>query len=1815
MKKLLLLAVLSTGLSSWSPAQTVDLQRAKEIATSLQSAPGQGSPNLQKAKSLEQLQLAYKATDEELTYYYVFNYPSGGFAIIGGDKAAREVLGYCDSGSFDINKIPDGLKDMLSSYKQQIKLAKQHGLYESNLDNDLQDFAKSPSRTTVAPLIQTRWNQRNPYNSRVPKPSPGVEFPSGCVATALAQIMKYYNYPNHGYGNHAYQRYYNVSGNYTAITFEADFEHTYYDWNDMLLNYSGNYNTEQAYAVGTLMYHVGVSVDMQYEPSGSGAYSSDAGQALIDHFGYNPEAVFIERRHYDDFNWERLIYQELSESRPVYYSGQTYNVGHAFICDGYDANNGLYHFNWGWGGSCDGYYPITGSNALNPGNSDGGYIYWQAAWLDLKPSNSSPNTIYVSDILLTPNTLKINEGETSSVDAEILPSNATYKQITWKSSNTSVAVVSADGSVTAKSSGTATITASSTDGSNITATCHVTVESDDPTSYDFSKDGIYYRILSSTGKTCEVTYRDKNYNSYSGKIQIPETVKNGSTTYTVKGISSNAFRNCSSLTSVNIPNSVNTIGDHAFNFCRSLTSVSLPSSVNRIEESAFASCQSLTAISLPKGIDEIAEETFYDCRSLLSIELPSSIEIIGPRAFGFCSSLITISLPEKVSTISVEAFSGCGSLRSVSIPSSVTKISRQAFSQCYSLTSVVNMSKIPQSISSGTFETYGTLHVCQGCGESYLSASYWSNFTIEEDADKTGDYDFVHDGIYYNITSSTNKTCEVTFKDKQYNTYTGKVSIPSTVSHGSTTYTVTGIGDYAFYNCSSLKKVSIPQSVRSIGSHAFTYCTILSTINIPNTVSSIAESAFASCHSITSFDIPDGITQIYEETFYDCQSLASITIPESVRGIGPRAFGKCTAFTSVIIPEGVGLIGSGAFVQCQNLSRVSIPNTVYSISDLVFDECHSLSSVTNFATTPQSIFSTTFAKYGTLHVLPGYKQTYNSVPYWTNFEIIEDAHKSDFYDFSYDGIYYRILSFDDHTCEVAARDGEYKSYQGEIIIPSRVTYNSDPYQVVGIASKAFYNCPDLTHLSMPSSIKTIGDHAFTYCTLLESISIPNSVTAIGESAFASCNSLSSINLPSGITRIEEETFYGCSSLKSLTIPENVTIIGPRAFGYCISFDNVEIPDGVTELSVGAYQGCSGLTQVVIPASVKTIGKIVFENCFDLNSVTNFSSTPQTILEGTFGTYGTLHVLPGAKSAYAAAKYWQNFSIEEDAGENAYDFSVDGIYYSIVSASDQLCEVTFRNEDYASYSGNLIIPSEVTYNSKTYKVVGVGQKAFFYCLALSAVSLPESIKTIGDNAFKFCKTLSTIEIPSGVTEIGECAFSDCSSLRSVSLPEGLTEIAQETFYNCGSLGTISVPSTVTAICTRAFGYCTSLSSITIPENVNTIQNGAFQGCSSLWNVYNYAHAPQSINETVFNVYGSLYLLHDYRKAFEVEEHWNEFNIQDVLFTIKIENEDYQCAVGEAIGIIYQYDGLNQNLNWASSDNSVVSVSANGSIVTVSGLRNGSATITAMATDGSGARAIAEVHVGVGYKIIEQITLSHVEAVLEVGETLSLIPSIYPEDAENKEVHWSSSDETVAIVSADGAVTAVGLGEATITVSTTDDSNLSATCVVTVVSTMVEDIVLPIDSLKLRIGDVYYLEATVLPENSTNRDILWSSSDEDVAVVSSLGKIVALSEGQTFITASAADGSGVTASLYLEVYIEDNAISNVTMPTMMVFVNNGDIIVKGLESGAKVDLYNLSGALIGRAVVKDGDAVFKSVSPTENALLVRTGGLTKKILINK
>ena len=1023
--------------------------------------------------------------------------------------------------------------------------------------------------------------------------------------------------------------------------------------------------------------------------------------------------------------------------------------------------------------------------------------------------------------------------------------------------------------------------------------------------------GIHYEII--TENRVKVIAVDDD--SYSGNITIPATTQilvgysnshsigepyqrsfivaeidenafNGCTgltsislPYTIKTIGKNAFHGCTGLTSVTLPNGVTTIGASAFAECTNLRSVIMPNSVNSMDWNVFYGCSSLTSVTLSNNLNAL-NGTFSGCTSLTSIDIPSGVKQLD-GTFAGCTGLTTVKLPSALSYIGESTFQGCTSLTGIYLPNSLTYIGKLAFAYtgltsvelpdaviylgenvfygCTGLASVTIRATNPpmmENVDGFLSETYGmaALTVPKASLTAYLTADWWNLFEhITGNAALNNHYDFEKNGIYYTITGSN--TVEVTFKDRNYNSYSGTITVPASVSRNGVTYSVIRVGHSAFRGCTGLTAVNLPASVTAIGKNAF-YRSGLTDIAIPEAVTYIGDSAYYSCSglaNLANLTIPKNVTTIGKDAFLgvgmqsltwnarECwtignmttQNISQVTIGNEVTVL-PEKFAHDSQITSVELPNSLTTISDRAFYSTYQLTSLTIPENVTEFAPSAFYN----NRITTLTWNARECISGLVAENGYYYYEYWYNwnSTFNQV---SNLTIGDQV---------------RILPYG-------------------FVAGSNIASVTIPNSVEFIGGGAFCNCTNLTGITIPDAVKEIGVYAFAYDQNMTHAIIGKGVERIGEKAFystslqsltwnavrcetmglfderhsyddsyygSSFNHLTQITIGNEVEKIPNYFAYQIP-ISSIEIPASVKEIGNLAFSRCAGLTDINLPGSIKTIGSGAFSSCNGLTEVIIPGSVDTIGSDAFSycdaltyasipasvkslqgfnNCYNLTEVSisalnigsdafaycnklsdlTLSAPLQSIAEGAFNQCNALTslVIPNTVTTIQGHPFYNCNELESIvvAEDNPVYDSRDNCNAIIKTENDSLV-LTCKNST---------LPSGLT---------SIGDYAF-YNSEITSMVIPSTVKSIGKYAFASCSKLTSVTIPDGVTTIGDNAFSGCSALSAINLPKALTAINPYTFLNCRKLTSLAIPAATTSINTNAFTGCTAIESITIDE---------------------------------------------------------------------------------------------------------------------------------------------------------------------------------------------------------------------------------------------------------------------------------------------------------------------------------------------------------------------------------------------------------------
>ena len=798
-------------------------------------------------------------------------------------------------------------------------------------------------------------------------------------------------------------------------------------------------------------------------------------------------------------------------------------------------------------------------------------------------------------------------------------------------------------------------------------------------------------------------------------------------------------------------------------------------------------------------------------------------------------------------------------------------------------------------------------------------------------------------------------------------------------------YTVVGIGSSAFKGNTNLRFLSLPDTVTKIDSNAFSDCTSLSKVNLPDSLTTIENCAFNNCESLEEVHLPDGLTAIGFRAFGACTSLKKVYIPKTITSCAGYNPSSC--------------VWEGPFRGCTSLNDVEFADGIKTIPQNMFLKCTGLKEI----------------------IIP------------------------------------------DTVTTIGSSAFEYCSNLTSVVWSNKLTT---------IGSSAFYACTKLAEVTLPDTVTKIDSNAFSDCTSLSKVNLPDSLTTIENCAFNNCESLEEVHLPDGLTAIGFRAFGACTSLKKVYIPKTITscagynpssCVWEGPFRGCTSLNDVEFADGIKTIPQNMFLKCTGLKEIIIPDTVTTIGSSAFEYCSNLTSVV-WSNKLTTI---------------GSSAFYACTKLAEVTlpdtvtKIDSNAFSDCTSLSKVNLPDSLTTMEDEaFCNCSSLKELKLSNSmstipGNaftgcsaleeLVIPDSVTtieekafMNCSALKTVSFGKEltaiynnAFDNCVALDAVVLPESLKTIYYNAFRDCNALTEITIPNNVTSIGNSAFYDCDSLAKVTISNSVTSMGTYVFYNCDALTDVQLGTGITTIPENTFNHCDALASIVVPRRVTTIGNYAFKDCVKFTEI-TIPRAVTSISANAFSypakmtIYG---VAGTYAETFANDNSIKFVDRQVNATSATLDKTTLNINKGSSakLNLSVQPLDFTDEVNWKSANTSVVTVAADGTVKAV-----GVGTTTIKVTVGN-ASASCKVTV---VQPVTSISLNKTSLSMEALSTYQLTATAYPNDAYDKSVKWESSDTSVATVSEDGMVTAVGKGTATIKATSTAVSSVSRSCTVTV-----------------------------------------------------------------------------------------------------------------------------------------------------------------------
>mgnify|MGYP004464083573 FL=1 len=923
-------------------AQKRSLAEAAKVATVFFHAEEVDAMQMKEEEGSRRLQK--KVMDYTSDAYYMFrNKEDNRLVVISGDQRMQSILGYTDNAIED-NMMPDGLAELLTTYKRQYAALSPdcHTECKSNL-NKGERLLKTPD-----------WGQWAPFNLRTP-----LSYPTGCAATAMSIVMRYHQWPVMGQGSKTHI--------WKDSVMTADFEHTRYDWDNMPMSYD-SYTTAQAEAVSLLMRHAGIAVEMYYAAESSGARQSLVPGALTQYFRYAATTRLVSAADYDAATWEKMMRSEIDADRPVIYTGEsTMGRGsHGFVLDGYRDN--LFHFNFGWNGSGNGYFAISAFSSTSTAFE---FANQQQAVIGIKPlreDNCAPLTLEC-------------EGKYEGF----------YSDLTTLTADTSVSIHLSSLTALRQWNGKLRWELCDAEGNVKEAFDSKTVSinggNSQPIDFSFAPSttatkGSYLRLMACENGKEEWTFvlnakgQEVRMDAYERKVPVVEIISDmenatlndqnqgnvcfegkpllGSTyTYniawkssTVKNIVQQRF--CGEAYWQKSDKSVMLIADTLYIKAKAYersqlvqecqVNVEKPGQLEATLLKATPDADAVESLTITGSLDDndLAYLSTLQTLKKLNLENATIQQGLFGAPFKDFSRLETCELPRSLKQIGSETFKGCALLKTISLPVSLQATGNDILSGCQKMTDIYVRPSSPDCVATDAFRGLPNpqavcIHVQQGLSDVFRSNVKWSMFSRITDDLPALPKRFVCDGIEYRaIYQGDGNFAEVTIPSGEM--YSGAIVIPATVTYQDVEYVVSG-----FDQTDGL-------------------------------------SPFVGNPFITSLDLQLHVDTLRRMQFMGCTQLASLSLPSTLRYIEDECFRNCPMLTQISLPASLEALGDNAFCGCQFLTDIycyaMVPPAGSEADNYPFAQCR-----------PQNVM---------LHVPSGTENLYRTTGFWTRFSNVTD---------------------------------------------------------------------------------------------------------------------------------------------------------------------------------------------------------------------------------------------------------------------------------------------------------------------------------------------------------------------------------------------------------------------------------------------------------------------------------------------------------------------------------------------------------------------------------------------------------------------------------------------------------------------------------------------------------------------------------------------------------------------------------------------------------------------------------------------------------
>lgn len=923
-------------------AQKRSSAEAAKVATGFFHAEEVDAMQMKEEEGSRRLQK--KVMDNTSDAYYMFrNKEDNRLVVISGDQRMQSILGYTDNAIED-NMMPDGLAELLTTYKRQY----------AALSPDCQTECKSNLNKGERLLKTPDWGQWAPFNLHTP-----LSYPTGCAATAMSIVMRYHQWPVMGQGSKTHI--------WKDSVMTADFEHTRYDWDNMPMSYD-SYTTAQAEAVSLLMRHAGIAVEMYYAAESSGARQSLVPGALTQHFRYAATTRLVSAADYDAATWEKMMRSEIDADRPVIYTGEsTMGRGsHGFVLDGYRDN--LFHFNFGWNGSGNGYFAISAFSSTSTAFE---FANQQQAVIGIKPlreDNCAPLTLEC-------------EGKYEGF----------YSDLTTLTANTSVSIHLSSLTALRQWNGKLRWELCDAEGNVKEAFDSKTVSinggNSQPIDFSFAPSttaikGSYLRLMACENGKEEWTFvlnakgQEVRMDAYERRVPVVEIISDmknatlndhnqgnvcfegkpllGSTyTYniawkssTVKNIVQQRF--CGEAYWQKSDKSVMLTADTLYIKAKAYersqlvqdcqVNVEKPGQLEATLLKATPDADAVESLTITGSLDDndLAYLSTLQTLKKLNLENTTIQQGLFGAPFKDFSRLETCELPRSLKQIGSETFKGCALLKTISLPVSLQATGNDILSGCQKMTDIYVRPSSPDCVATDAFRGLPNhqavcIHVQQGLSDVFRSNAKWSMFSRITDDLPALPKRFACDGIEYRaIYQGDGNFAEVTIPSGEM--YSGAIVIPATVTYQDVEYVVSG-----FDQTDGL-------------------------------------SPFVGNPFITSLDLQLHVDTLRRMQFMGCTQLASLSLPSTLRYIEDECFRNCPMLTQISLPASLEALGDNAFCGCQFLTDIycyaMVPPEGSEADNYPFAQCR-----------PQNVM---------LHVPSGTENLYRTTGFWTRFSNVTD---------------------------------------------------------------------------------------------------------------------------------------------------------------------------------------------------------------------------------------------------------------------------------------------------------------------------------------------------------------------------------------------------------------------------------------------------------------------------------------------------------------------------------------------------------------------------------------------------------------------------------------------------------------------------------------------------------------------------------------------------------------------------------------------------------------------------------------------------------